>query len=419
MARSPEATSSTLPLLLGSRRRALHRRLPRLVKAPTLVGASAEGGALAGREACTSSSMLPALPEDERCLARNIPAQPAGEVSLRFDGGWGDVCGKCRVIVDCAAYVDGRRVAGPLALEEVSSWLNCTEAFVWLGLRMPDGDEMADVSKVFGLDDLDVDAAVSPHRRPVLDRVNGATWLVLRTAQYHDKLERLLLGELCVLFAERFLITVRYGQASPLDGVRRELEADPDELRLGVPAVLARLLERVVGDYGPALDGFESDVIEIEEEVFSESRHRPTQRLYRLKRQILDLLIVTDALHDPVERLLRSHPLLQEPSVQAELTRTVEQLARMVTRTQILVDLLATAVDANMTQVSLQQNDDMRKISAWVAIAAVPTMVAGIYGMNFEHMPELETPVGYPLVLSLMAVTCILLYRAFRRSGWL
>ena len=323
------------------------------------------------------------------------------------------------MIIDCAAYCNGVRVSEPLTLDDVPAWLDRTDTFVWLGLRMPDREEMSAVRATFGLDDLDVDAAVAPHRRPVLDRLDRATWLVLRTAAYSDKLEQLLLGELCVLFAERFVITVRYGQASPLDGVRRELEADPDFLAFGVPAVLARIVERVVDDYAPALDGFERDVIEVESDVFSESRWRPTQRLYRLKREILELLIVTDALHDPLERALRSHPLLRAEEVHDEIALPVAQLGRIVTRTPILSDLIATAVDANMTQVSLQQNEDMRKISAWVAIAAVPTMIAGIYGMNFEHMPELDTPIGYPAVLLLMGAACALLYRAFRRSGWL
>jgi magnesium transporter len=323
------------------------------------------------------------------------------------------------MIVDCAAYSRGTRVAGTLGLDDVGQWLGVPDTFVWLGLRMPDRAEMARVATIFGLDDLDIDAAVSPHRRPVLDRLDSATWLVLRTAQYHDKLEQLLLGELCVLFCARFVVTVRYGQASPLDGVRRELECEPDFLRHGAAAVVARVVERVVDDYAPALDGFERDVIEVESDVFSDSRHRPTKRLYRLKREILELLIVTDALRDPLERTLRANPLLQSAEVRTELALAVDQLSRIVTRTQILSDLIATAVDANMTQVSLQQNEDMRKISAWVAIAAVPTMIAGIYGMNFEHMPELEATIGYPAVLILMGLVCSLLYRAFRRSGWL
>ena len=323
------------------------------------------------------------------------------------------------MIVDCAAYTGGHRVGDTLTLDDVGEHLETPDTFVWLGLRMPDRDEMARVAKVFGLDDLDVDDAVAPHDRPVLAMIDDATWLVLRTAEYNDRLERVMLGELCVLFTDRYVITVRYGQASPLDGVRREIEADPERLEIGTAAIVAAIVDRVVDDYRPTLDGFERDVLEVESEVFSESRTRPVKRLYQLKREILELLIVSDALLDPLNRVTRTCAVLQHPEVQNELMLATDQVDRVVTRTKTMSDLITTAIDANLTQVSLQQNEDMRKISAWVAIAAVPTAIAGIYGMNFEHMPELESRVGYPAVLIFMAVVCFSLYRAFRRSGWL
>ena len=284
---------------------------------------------------------------------------------------------------------------------------------------MPDAQEMTQVANTFGLDDLDCDAAVAPHDRPVVTDTGDATWLVLRTAEYNDKLETVMLGELSVLYTERFIVTVRYGQASPLDGVRRELECEPEELSLGVGAVLSAIVLRVVDDYRPALDGFERDVLEVEHDVFADTRSRPVKRLYHLKRQVLELLVVTDALHDPLTRIARTGRSPQTPEIQGQLQLAIDQLSRVVTRTGTLSDLITTAIDANLTQVSLQQNEDMRKISAWVAIAAVPTMIAGIYGMNFQELPELEWDYGYPAVLLFMGVVCSLLYRAFRRSGWL
>jgi magnesium transporter len=323
------------------------------------------------------------------------------------------------MIVDCGAYANGRRLGGTLTLDDVSDHLGAPGTFVWLGLRMPERDEMDRVAKIFGLTDLDVDDVVAPHDRPVLATIDDATWLVLRTAQYHDRLEQVLLGELCVLFTDRYVITVRYGQASPLDGVRRAIEADPERLEIGTPAVVAAIVERVVDDYRPTLDGFERDVLEVENEVFSESRSRPVRRLYQLKRQVLELMIVSDALLDPLCRVARTCTVLQHPEVQNDLLLATDQLDRIVTRTKTTSDLITTAIDANLTQVSLQQNEDMRKISAWVAIAAVPTAIAGIYGMNFDQMPELDWNLGYPAVLIVMAVACTTLYRAFRRSGWL
>ena len=322
------------------------------------------------------------------------------------------------MIVDCAAYVEGERVTGTLSLAEVPHWLEKPDAFVWLGLRMPDAQEMTHAAETLGLYELDCDAAVSPHDRPVLTEAGDATWLVLRTAEYNDTLESVILGELSVLFTDRFVVTIRYGQASPLDGVRRGLEADHEQLCFGVPAVSTAIVNRVVDDYRPALDGFERDVLEVEREVFAETRRRPVQRLYHLKRQVLELLMVIDGLYDPLARIARTSAL-QIPDIQNELQLGIEQLGRVVVRTRTLSDLITTAIDANMTQVSVQQNEDMRRISAWVAIAAVPTAIAGIYGMNFKEFPELEWDYGYPAVLLLMAVICTFLYRAFRRSGWL
>jgi magnesium transporter len=323
------------------------------------------------------------------------------------------------VIVDCAAYTDGARVEGGIATEDVADWLPKPETFVWLGLHRPDRDEIADVSRCFGLDDLYVDNAVAVHDRPVLSIEDGRSWLVLRTARYDDQTEQIRIGELSLLFDERMLLSVRYGQATPLVGVRHELEKDEDWLRLGPAAVVATVVSRVIDDYRPALDGFEKDVVEVEREVFAQNREFPTSRLFNLKRQVLDLLLITDALHDPLTRLLRVNPAMRRPEIAAEMHEALEQLDRVVTRARILSDLIDSAVDLCFTQVSLQQNEDMRKISSWVAIGALPTLVAGFYGMNFTHMPELDSPYGYPIVIIFLIIGCSLLYRTFRRTGWL
>jgi magnesium transporter len=258
---------------------------------------------------------------------------------------------------------------------------------------------------------------MAPHERPVLARQPHLRWLVLRTAIYSDALERVSLGELSVLLGDRFVITIRHGQASPLQGLRHELEADPDRLQLGPAAVFAEIVNQVVDDYRPALDGFERDAVEVETQVFEQLRDRPVKRLYLLKRQVRELGIAIEALHEPLARLIRENGPCR--SVRDELQQALDQLDRTVQRTHSLSDLLTSALDANMAQVSMQQNEDMRKISAWVAIAAVPTMVAGLYGMNFEHMPELGWRLGYPLVLGIIITACVLLHRQFRRAGWL
>jgi magnesium transporter len=175
----------------------------------------------------------------------------------------------------------------------------------------------------------------------------------------------------------------------------------------------------VIDGYGPALDGFENDVIEVERDVFSDSNRQPVQRLYKLKREVRRMIVAIDSLDDPLARLIRVRGSHMPAPILHDLNEASDQLDRAVTRAHSLSGLLDAALTASLTQISVRQNDDMRKISAWVAMAAIPTVVAAIYGMNFENMPELEWAAGYPLVLSLTAIAVALLYRQFKKSGWL
>jgi magnesium transporter len=321
------------------------------------------------------------------------------------------------VIVDCAAYVDGCRQTDRMGLDEIRPWLSREGAFVWLGLRMPAPEELAQAGRGLGIDIDELEEALEPHLRPVLSIRPGLAWVVLRTVHYNRALHRLMLGELSVLVGPSFVLTIRYGQASPLTGLRRRLEAEEG---LGSPqALLAAVIDLVIEDYRPALDAFESDAVEAEREVFSSARPRPAKRLLDLKRDVRDLFLAIEPLQEPLARLARRSGREGDPEVMGELEEAADKLSTMVQRVHTLSDLLDAALDANLTQVSLRQNEDMRRISAWVAIAAVPTLIAGIYGMNFETFPELRWRFGYPLVLGLMVVVASLLYRGFRRSGWL
>lgn len=346
------------------------------------------------------------------------------------------------MIIDCAAYIDGRRVGvdtdalsagqrvriaaaeagqtealakavGELAVPEGA------DGFVWLGLSVPAEDELGKMAEALELSGVRPNEVLAPHTRPVLT-IDGPTMqLVLRTARYQDSNETIALGEMTILVGPRAVVTIRHGRASQLSTVRASLEADPDRLRLGPMAVVAAVVGHVIEDYGPALDGFEADAVEVEREVFSESRRHPVERLFKLKREVRRVHVAIDALQDPLARLIRVHGDRMPAEVLADLNEAADQLARVVNRTHSLSELLDSALTASLTQISIRQNDDMRKISAWVAMAAVPTMIAGLYGMNFEHMPELDWPVGYPLVLTVMAVVVAVLYRQFKRSGWL
>ena len=321
------------------------------------------------------------------------------------------------MIVDCAAYADGCRRTGTLALDEAGDWLERPGHFVWLGLRMPGQDEIDRVEALLGIDHDALDEALTPHVRPVLSIRPDLTWVVLRTIRYNAALRQISLGELSIMAGPQFVVTIRYGQASPLTGVRARLEADEE---VTTPAsVLAAIIDLVLEDHRAALDAFEQDAIAAERDVFSDRRVRPANALLEMKRQSRDLYLAIEPLQEALRRLARRVGPKAGPEVLADLEESGDKLSGMVQRVHTLSDLIDAAIDANLTQVSLRQNEDMRRISAWVAIAAVPTMLAGIYGMNFDTFPELRWSFGYPLVLTVMATAAGLLYRAFRRSGWL
>lgn len=322
------------------------------------------------------------------------------------------------MIVDCGAYVDGHRETGCLALDELGPWLAKPEAFVWLGLRMPGADELVGVGEALGIDIDDLEEALTPHARPVLSSRPEQTWLVLRTVRWNQSLRCLMLGELSVLAGPDFVLTIRHGQASPLTGLRQRLEQEGEGLD-SPHHVLAAIISLVVENYRPALDAFEHEAIEVEREVFSADRPRRPKRLLDLKREVRDLYLAIEPLHEPLTRLSRRLAGSASDDVVNEIEESRDVLSSMVQRVHSLGDLLDAAFDANLAQIGIQQNEDMRKISAWVAMAAVPTLLAGVYGMNFDTMPELRWAFGYPFAITLMIVIAIAMYRGFKRSGWL
>jgi len=323
------------------------------------------------------------------------------------------------VIVDCAAYRNGIRVTGALTIPEITDWVRQPDTFVWIGLRVPSLEELQSAVTACGADVGEVAELLQPHDRPGFGAHDGATSLVLRTAHINPNMDSVLLGELTVLIGPSYVISVRHGQASPLSTTRAELEAEPDRMRLGPTMVLAAICERVVLDYGPVLDWLERRTIDVEREVLDDSNRSPVRRLYRIKRELREFTTATDSLDDPMERLIRVRRGQWPIEVTNYLEETNDVLDRGTRRAESLSRLLDSAFSTLMAEISNQQNSDMRKISAWVAIAAVPTMIAGIYGMNFENLPELNWEYGYFVVIGFMALVCTFLYRRFRKSGWL
>jgi magnesium transporter len=332
------------------------------------------------------------------------------------------------VIVDCAIYRDGRRTDGP---EDLSDALDLCrlqdDAFVWIGLYEPTEKEFAKVTEEFGLHPLAVEDALKAHQRPKLEVYDDSLFMVLKPVGYEAKSDIVSSGEVMVFIGDSFVVTVRHGAEAPLGTVRSRLEHEPEMLRHGPTAVLYMIADAVVDHYVDVAGELGTDLEELEAEVFSPtgggSRHTAS-RIYAFKRQILEFRRATGPLAQPLSRLTgtgmigarvpfvhdKAQPFFRD--VSDHLTRvneSVEGLDRLVS------DILA----AHLAQMSVRQNDDVRKISAWAAMAAIPTMIAGIYGMNFEHMPELHWAGSYPVLIVGMVALELLLYRLFKRRGWL
>jgi magnesium transporter len=323
------------------------------------------------------------------------------------------------MIVDCAVYEDGRRREGRLPLEEAHEAASRDNAFVWIGLHEPSGEEFDAVAREFDLHALAVEDAITAHQRPKLEMYGDTMFIVLKPARYVDHEEVVTLGEIMLFVGRDFIISVRHGEVSNLKSVRERIEEEPEALRRGPSGVLHAIIDKVVDDYFPVVDGVEVDIEEVEREVFSPSRSNPAERIYKLKREVLEFHGATSPLVEPLDRLVREDNVLMHDDVRPYFRDVQDHLLRVVGRIEGFRDLLTSVLAANLTQVSVRQNDDMRQITAWVGIAAVPTVIGAIYGMNFEHMPELRWAFGYPLALGVMALVCLALYWRFKRAGWL
>jgi magnesium transporter len=322
------------------------------------------------------------------------------------------------VIVNCAVYEHGQRRDGDLALADAGEAAQGDDAFVWLGVLEPSAEEFQRIASEFDLHELAVEDAVNAHQRPKVEVYGDTLLVVVKTARYVDSEEVIEVGELLLFVHPSFIITVRHGEGE-LTAVRERIERRPDLLRHGVGMVLYAILDHVVDGYEAAAAGIDVDIQQVEREVFSSDGTNPAERIYRLEREVLDFHTAVAPLTGAVDEVARGHFEVVPDGLHEYFRDVHDHLRRVNGRIAGFRDLLGSTLQANLTQVSVRQNEDMRKISAWVAILAVPTMIAGIYGMNFDHMPELRWQFGYPLVLAIIAVVCTVLYRRFRRAGWL
>ena len=332
-----------------------------------------------------------------------------------------------RAIVDCAVYVDGHRQPGRVSYTEGLARVRAAgEGFVWVGLHAPDDAQMADVGATFGLHELVVEDAVHAHQRPKLEVYDDTQFLVLRTVQYieHETMakasEVVETGEIMVFAGPDFVLTVRHGEHTELSELRRRLETHPERLALGPTAVLHAVADKVVDSYLAVTDRMDADVAAIEEVVFGRQGHAlDIDPVYLLRREVLELRRAVTPLAAPLQSLTASGNPLVPKEIRRQFRDVADHLTTVIDRVLEYDELLTSLLQAAAAKVGIQQSTDMRKISAWVAIAAVPTMVAGIYGMNFDHMPELHQEWGYPVVLGCLVALCATLFVVFRRSHWL
>jgi magnesium transporter len=323
------------------------------------------------------------------------------------------------VIVDVASYSQGRRLPCADFSAELAARRADDEGFIWIGMKDPTYEEFERVADELGLHPLAVEDAVVGHQRPKLDVYKRSTFIVLKTLRYIEATSDVETGEIMLFLGDRFVVTVRRGEHVPLRHVRREIERSPAKLAHGPGVVLHAVMDAVVDDYGVIDAELQDDLDAIEADVFADDRVSDAATIYRLKREVLEFKRATQPLLEPARRLAREEVAFVGGQAQPFFADVLDNLARVVDHAESYDRLLTDVLSAHLAQVSVQQNADMRKISAWVAIAAVPTMLAGIWGMNFEHMPELPQVWGYPAALGLMVTVSGLLYVTFRRTGWL
>ncbi|MFC3576223.1 magnesium/cobalt transporter CorA [Streptomyces yaanensis] len=330
-------------------------------------------------------------------------------------------------VVNCVTYQDGVRVPdGRDLVETVERVRKSDDGFVWLGLHEPTSQEFAGIAELFDLHPLAVEDAVEAHQRPKLERYGDTLFAVFKTVCYvdHQELtatsEVVNTGEIMVFIGPSFVITVRHGRHGSLGPLREELEADPQQLAKGPAAVLHAIADHVVDDYLNVTDAVQEDIDQVETDVFAENGARVDPgRIYQLKRELLELKRAVAPLDRPIQELATRPIRVIDPEIQAYFRDVSDHLLRATEQIAAFDELLNSILQAHLAQVSVAQNEDMRRITAWAALIAVPTMVTGVYGMNFEYMPELHWSFGYPLVLVVIGVACLVLYRGFKRNGWL
>ena len=328
-----------------------------------------------------------------------------------------DVASAVDGLVNCAAYADGRKV-GPVDVDDISEILRFPGQFVWIGLHEPTEPVLRKIQEEFGLHDLAVEDALRAHQRPKAEEYADSLFVVLRTAQLRDN--EIEFGETHLFVGSRYVVSVRHGPSAPYTDVRARCESTPHQLRKGPGFVLYALMDFIVDHYFPVLDALEERLEKIEERIFGGSFDRQaTGEIYGLKRDLVGLKRAVSPLLEVFNRLVRFDVGIVPEDVRVYFRDVYDHVVRINESIDTLRELLTTALEANLSLISVNQNEVTKKLAAWAAILAVPTMIAGVYGMNFEYMPDLHAAYGYPVAMVGMAAICGVVHWGFRRAGWL
>lgn len=321
------------------------------------------------------------------------------------------------MLINCAAYREGLKIAD-ITIEAISDYLEQAGTFVWVALADPDPDELAKMQEEFGLHELAVEDAHTGHQRAKIEEYGNSLFAVLHTVELAgDELHR---GEVDIFVGPNYLLSVRHATHKGFVEVRNRCEREPHLLKAGSGFVFYALMDNVVDRYFPALDSLESELNEIESDIFSHGNPRENiEALYALKQKINTLKHAVFPLMEAAGKLYGGRVPAVCVDTQEYFRDVHDHLTRINQSIDNIRDMLATAIQVNLSLIALGESEVNKKLAAWAAIIAVPTMIAGIYGMNFHHMPELEWAWGYPVSLAIMGVIDVYLYGRFKKAGWL
>lgn len=320
-------------------------------------------------------------------------------------------------VVNCARYRDGQRE--DIRLEQISDVLaDADGGFVWLGLYEPPAELLDVLQEEFGLHELAVEDANSPHQRPKLESFGSTLFIVAHTAQHIDGHVRF--GETHLFFGPRFLISVRHGASLSYAGVREKLQREPEMLQMGPAMALHGILDFIVDNYEPIVDSFREELDSLEQAVFSEDFNRDSlRRLYTLRKELTRMRMAMGPMQDILSQLARSKQLGLPGRIRPYFRDVLDHARRTTDSIDVLREMLTAAMSVNLSLVGIEQGEIVKRLAGWAALLAAPTLIASWYGMNFAHMPELQGRWSYPILIGVVVVVCLLLYRFLKRIRWL